>query len=172
MNITNTIKILVIILFSLSDYALGCDCKDLRPLEKVRQMSINESDIIFLGELIEIDTANYTYSFRIIEKFKGEHNDSIINGKLFGSCSVFPSDRGKWIVYAKVKEDMINISECLASRSEKNPICLNCYQIPSPLSRYSNKKEKKKFILERDSLRNKAIEDWNNEIEFLRRQKQ
>ncbi len=172
MNMQNTFNLLIALFFSISNYAFGCDCKDLTPLDSVRQISINESDLIFLGELLEIDTIELTYSFRIIEKFKGVQKDSIVKGKCFSSCSVFPRDKGKWIVYAKIKEDMINISECLASRSEENPICFNCYKIPSPLSRYSNKKDKKRLEDERELLRIKAIEDWNNEIEFLRREKQ
>ncbi len=85
----------------------------MQSLEKVRQISINESDIIFLGELIDFDTVDCSYSFSIIEKFKGAHKDSIIKGKVFSSCSLFPVDKSKWIVYAKLKGNIIDMSECL-----------------------------------------------------------
>jgi len=141
MTFINTI--LVIFLCSLSDYAFSCDCKVLQSLEKVRQISINESDIIFLGELIEFDTVNFSYSFKIIEMYKGVHKDSIIMGKVFSSCSLFPVDKSKWIVYAKAKGNLIDISECLASRSEENPICLNCYKMPAPNKTFFEKKIKR-----------------------------
>jgi len=169
MTFINTI--LVIFLCSLSDYAFSCDCKVLQSLEKVRQISINESDIIFLGELIDFDTVDCSYSFSIIEKFKGAHKDSIIKGKVFSSCSLFPVDKSKWIVYAKLKGNIIDMSECLASRSEENPICLNCYKMPAPIKRFS-KRKLKEFEKEKDVLKNKARVDWNNEIEILRKEKQ
>ncbi len=132
-------KLLIISIF-LTIQTYGCHCKDLGPIDSLRLISYNLSDCVFLGELIEFDTINNTYSFRIIETFKGEHKESIIKGKYFDSCSKFPRDKGRWIVYADYREGLIDISQCLASRSELNPICINCYELPPPY--YSEEKKK------------------------------
>jgi hypothetical protein len=161
-------NILLILSISFSIQVVACDCKNLGPLDSLRQISFNESDFVFLGELIELDTIDHTYTFRIIESFKGENKDSIIKGKYFDSCSKFPRDKSRWIVYADLRENLIDINQCLASRSELNPICIFCYEIPPPVS---NEIEKKEFEKEMTSLKNKALEDWTKEIEILRKMK-
>ena len=161
-------NILITISIFISSQTFGCDCKNLGPLDSLRQISYNESDFVFLGELIEVDTIYFTFTFRIIEKFKGEVRNSIIKGKCFDSCSIFPRDKCLWIIYADTKEGLIDINQCLASRSEMNPICINCYDIPDP---YSNEKEKKEYEKEIELLKRKAIYDWKNEIEILRQRK-
>jgi hypothetical protein len=127
------------------------------------QISFSESDLVFLGELIDFDTIDYSYTYRIIEEFKGEFRSSIIKGKYFDSCSKFPREKGKWIVYADFKNGFIDISQCLASRSEINPICINCYEIPQPVSSEDN--------IKISLLKAKALNDWKNEIEILRKLK-
>ena len=165
-------NILLIIAISLTNNSFGCDCKDLGPLDSLRQISYVESELVFLGELVEYDTTNFTYSFRIIEQFKGEQRESIIKGKYFDSCSEFPHDNGMWIVYADLREGLIDINQCLASRSKANPICINCYELPRPLSTASTEKDKENFENEINRLKTKAQEDWENEIQLLRQMKE
>jgi hypothetical protein len=137
-------------------------------MDSLRKISFNNSNFVFIGELIEFDTIEYTFTFRIIEVFKGDSISAIIKGKVFDSCSLFPREKSNWIVYADLKEGLIDISQCLASRSEISPICINCYKIPNP---YRNIEEMKKGEGELSLLKNKALGDWKNEIEFLRANK-
>ena len=170
MKIIKNILILIIVLTSNQAYC--CDCKDLGSLDSLRIISYNNSELVFLGELIDFDTTDYSYTFRIIELFKGESKTIIKKGKYFDSCSQFPKDKGKWIIYANYREnDLIDISQCLASRSELNPICIGCYRLPPPLKPNSTGMEKKESNEKFNSLREKAKLDWNNEIELLRKEK-
>lgn len=115
--------------------AIACDCKNLCPLENLRNVSYENADLVFLGELIQSDFHQNTYTFRIIEGFKGEFESTTISGGYFNSCSVFPEDRGQWIVYAQMQDDgMINLSQCSASRSKANPSRVMCYKTPTPPS--------------------------------------
>lgn len=172
-------NIILIISITSTIQTFGCMCKDLGPLDLLRVISYNKSDFIFLGELIEFDTRYDTYTFRVIETFKGEHKDSFIKGKYFDSCSLFPRDKGKWIVYAEFREGLIDISQCFASRSELNPTCINCWYTPPPplpppyLVDYELYREEsqKKFEKDVKLLQAKAHEDWEREIELLRQKR-
>jgi hypothetical protein len=146
----------LLILFFLSIESYCCKCKDL-------------GTKVFLGELIDIDTTDFTYTLKIIEQFKGDFKSTIINGKYFDSCSKFPREKGKWIIYANIENDeFININQCLGSRSELNPMCIGCYEIPPPLHPNSTEKDKMEFEKRMKILKDKAKEDWNFEIEWLR----
>ena len=117
------ITLIILILFSIDSYC--CKCKDLGTIDSLRQIGYELSDKVFLGELIDIDTTDFSFTFQIIEQFKGDFKSTIITGKYFDSCSKFPRDKGKWIIYADNENDeFININQCLASRSELNPMYL------------------------------------------------
>jgi len=89
--------------------------------------------LVFYGELIEYDTSDYTYKFQIIELFKGESKTKLIKGKSFNICSLFPTEKCKWLVYANyIENEIINISSCLISRSEIYPEYVQCYPPPPP----------------------------------------
>lgn len=169
MRLLQTLATTTIILFFTSTDLYSCDCKNIGPIDSLRKIGYEISDIVFLGELVKIDTITFTYTFKIIEQFKGEYTSSIIKGKLFDSCSKFPRDKGKWIIYANIeKEEFINIDQCLGSRSEINPRCVNCYMIPHPLPPNASEKDKNKFENAIKALKDRAKEDWNNEIDWLR----
>lgn len=163
-------KVLILIIIFISGQAYCCDCKDLGLLDSLRLFSFNNSELVFLGELIESDTSDYSYTFQIIEVFKGETKTKLIKGKYFDSCSQFPLDKSKWIIYADYREaEYINISQCLASRSEINPICVGCYTLPPPLSPYATQFEIAESNNKIKDLLDRAKNDWNIEIELLRK---
>ncbi len=91
-------------------------------------------DLVFLGELIE--SGEEEYSFLVLEIFKGKPEKKTLKGKYFDSCCMLPRDPGRWIVYADLEENgFLNITFCLPSRSEINPVCIGCYTppyLPSP----------------------------------------
>lgn len=49
-------KILILTIIFISGQAYCCDCKDLGQLDSLRLFSFNNSELVFLGELIEFDT--------------------------------------------------------------------------------------------------------------------
>jgi len=152
----------------ISDQVTSCDCKENRSLDSLRRISFNHADLVFLGELIDYDTTNYTYTFQIIEIFKGSTKSLTIKGKYFDSCSKFPRDKCKWIVYANVLENgFIDINGCLASRSALNPNHIICYFPPPPLSPQSSEEERNKSLQIASEIKDGAYKDFINEIEML-----
>jgi hypothetical protein len=162
----------IIIILLISFFSIGevysCHCKDLRPLDSLRHVSFNNSDIVFLGELQHYDSTDNTFSFKITETFKGNPITTILKGKYFDSCSLIPKDKGLWIVYAEVRESgLINISQCLASRSEEKPTDISCYLPPAPPhpDKKTNNQDEEQYLKE---LKKKALKDWQDEIVILR----
>lgn len=148
----------------------SCDCK---PPEKetLIEDGLRKSEIVFYGEVIKIDTVLQTYTFRVIELFKGKTKSQYINGKNFSSCSLFPQTKQLWIVYAEYQNDrMIDISLCSPSRGfmpyESN------YPPPLPKSIYSNTGDKQiqslfEQVYELQYEKNN-LTDWIYQLEKLR----
>lgn len=167
MNLIKIVALLITISITTDSYS--CDCKDFGTLDSARMYSYTHSDIVFLGELVDFDTTDYSFTFKILEQFKGISKATLIKGKWHNTCSMFPTDRSKWIIYANIQDGgMIDISQCLASRSELNPFCIGCYKLPPPLSPHATDLEKKNCDANFMLLKEKAISDWYAEIEWLR----
>lgn len=104
--------------------SFGCKCgiaqRDTCVLKRMKK-----HDIVFLGELIESDSIRHSFSFKVLELFKGSNKNRVIKGGLFNSCSYFPTkpnDKGLWIIYAQFRKDsLIDINECGPSMSLFNP---------------------------------------------------
>jgi len=59
---------------------------------------INDTDIIFTGNLITF--TDDCYEFKVIKVYKGEaKKNDIIDGYYKTSCSGYPNIKGKWIFY-------------------------------------------------------------------------
>jgi len=167
------IKKAIILLFLLHQgQTFACNCKSFGSLESLRKISYEYSDIIFLGEMVNYDTSNLTYSFVIKDLFKGQFLSDTIEGNAFTSCSSFPNVSGSWIVYAKLddRSNHIDISQCLASRSYQNPFCLGCYTPPIPLAldEVIDEAYLKRLKAERKLLIEKARQDWMDELKLLK----
>jgi hypothetical protein len=162
--------LLVLPLLFISLTAMSCDCKNPGPLDSLREISYRQSDIVFLGELLDFDTLDYTYTFKVLEVFKRDTGIKIIHGKYFSSCSRFPRDKDRWIIYANFREgNLIDIDQCLASRSELKPYGINCYD-PSPPPA-NDEKEKEAAMKKSDEFKAGALKDWYAELEWLRESK-
>lgn len=167
-------KVLVILLIiTLNTFGIesqACKCKTVKSYNELINISYNSSNLVFLGELIELDTFKNEYTFLVLELFKGDKQSDTIIYKPQTSCSIYISEKGKWIIYGDIISDNhIDISSCGASRSENKPTCINCpitqKMVPDPrLSKLEMEQHKSKV----DSLNIKALERWHNEIKILR----
>lgn len=163
---------LLILLILLNNQASGCDCRDYLTVNTLRSVSYNHSELIFYGELIEFNTIDYSYTFEIIELFKGERRTKIVYGKYYNTCSLFPTEKCKWIVYANYMEkDTINISGCLFSRSELHPYYFLCYPVPPPPPPIEETDTNYSFDYDKhnEEISRKATKDFIEEILILRR---
>lgn len=147
-----------------------CDCP---PHKKETMVSkgLEYAQIVFYGELIKIDTISESYSFRIIELFKGNYNHSIINGKtLNNNCQIFPFKKDLWIVYANFnKDNTIYLSYCLPSQTIEIP---PGFLPPIPLMTTSEKVTTKIDSLTNEvdnlKIRNETMSNWFCQLEQLR----
>lgn len=171
----STLCALILILL-LSGDAYACNCKSPKSMTAHRDTSFKYAAFVFLGELVDIDLENSTYTFRLIEGYKGNVSDSLIFGKALTTCSILPREKCRWIVYADVYQTgFIDISGCSATRSENNPICIGCYGLPDPVIVYEDSasetistEDNERFQSEYNELLKRAKSDWHEELEFLR----
>ncbi len=167
-------RYIILLIFSFLFFthsSFSCQCKSYSGgIDSLRKISFTYSDVVFLGELIEFDTLTHSYTFEILELFKGNITKRYIKGRLFTSCSLFPDKLGIWIIYADLIEpDVIDINQCLASRSKKNPELIYCYIPPPPPGPNPSKEMQlkgEKYIRE---MKNQATRDWAEEIDLLRK---
>lgn len=107
--------ILVLVFICFYNHSFSCDCKLINKETMVTE-GLKNSDLVFFGEVIKFNSTKGTYTFKIIELFKGKINSKIINGKEYTSCSISPNTKGVWIVFANFKgPNIINISGCSPS---------------------------------------------------------
>ena len=111
--------LLVLFLFNFNN-SFACKCAEYNK-EKMVEYGLHKYDIVFYGELIKRDTINETYSFKIIELFKGFFTSMTIEGVSEGSdCGLFPDKKGLWIVYGNFNNEYkISLSMCSPTQSQE-----------------------------------------------------
>jgi len=163
-------NLFLLIILSWFNQSFSCDCP---PHERETMVSkgLKSAEIVFYGELVKIDTVSKTYSFRIIELFKGDYKSPIINGKsLNNNCEIFPFKKDLWIVYAAFnKDNTISISYCLPSQTIEIP---PGFLPPIPLFTTSEKVTTKLDSLSNEidnlKIRNETMSNWFYQLEQLR----
>lgn len=127
--------------------------------------------IVFYGEVIKVDSMKIIYTFKIVELFKGKYNSQFITQKYAGNCSVSPSLKQLWIVYADFNNDKtIEISGCSPSTGFET---YGSESMPSPPDiKISQKTDKKievlSFYVWDLKFENRNLQDWIYQIEKLR----
>lgn len=118
MKLQNLFFFLLVFLFNFNDL-LACKCIEYDK-NKMIEYGLKKYDIVFYGELIKRDTINETYSFKIIELFKGNILSKTIEGASEGSdCELFPDKKGLWIVYGNLNsKNQIFLSMCSPTQSQ------------------------------------------------------
>ncbi|MFD1602248.1 hypothetical protein ACFSJW_18415 [Flavobacterium artemisiae] len=159
----------LLLLLCLSNYSFSCECK---PIDRENMVEIGlKYEIVFYGETIKVDSIKRIYTFRIIELFKGKYNSQFITQKYYGNCSIVPSVKQLWIVYANFNDDKtIEISGCSPSTGFK-PYGLDSMPSP-PKIKISQKADEKIEILSFYAwdlkFENRNLQDWIYQIEKLR----
>ena len=170
-NMTN-LRFLIFIFglgFFLQPDLFACKCEQMKR-ESYVSVGLKTSDIIFLGELID-SASSYSYSFKILELFKGNYKNKIIKGLATNSCSLRPTDKGLWLIYANFQNDsLIDIGVCGPSVSLMHPTGL--YYPPLV---YFGEKDEKTILEQEIEILNKKIEglsSWYYDLYKLREYKQ
>jgi hypothetical protein len=129
------------------------------------------ANIVFLGELMDSDSSSYNYSFKVLEIFKGNYKNNIIKGASTNSCSLRPTYKGLWLIYANFQKDsLIDIGMCGPSVSLKSPSGLHY----PPLVYFGEKNEKTILEQEIEILDKKidGLSSWYYDLYKLRAYKQ
>lgn len=159
-----TLFVLTVIIHSIS---LSCDCKVV-----VRDSAVSEGlknyDLVFTGDLITSDYNKNLYSFEILELFKGNFNKETVFGIARSNCSIFPREKGIWIVYANIINDStIEISSCSHSVSLKRAEGL----LPPPVENSDDNmfETNTKYKLHTLAKRTKGIAKWFTDYQKLKK---
>lgn len=148
--------------------ALGCDCKQQDDLEKVQKQNHIDSELIFMGRLIELNDDG-TFKFEILETFKGTER-KYIELEQTHSCSVLPSKEEEyWLVYMDEpnNNEPAIISLCGLSRSFRYPYLMIVNDLPPPPPPSEAFLQLESEIL-MSEYRTKSLEILKAEIEQLR----
>lgn len=161
--------IFILTFFFICKNSFSCECK---PIDRENSVEIGlKYEIVFYGEVIKADSIKRIYTFKIIELFKGKHNSQFITQKYSGNCSITPSLKQLWIVYANFNDDKtIELSSCSPSTGFK-PYGNN--SIPSPpeikISQKIEDQIKTLYFYAWDlKFENRNLQDWIYQIEKLR----
>jgi len=164
----------LIILFPLLviHFSFACTCPPTRLSDKQKE-EIENSEYIFIGNVIDIDKSNHTYKVQIIESLKNCAIEGVIyDAKNWISCDPYINTKGKWLIYAKMENGYLKTNLCGISRSLENPQEIISSIPPPPLNENESKKvhERKRELWKKED-KKKSKQDLENEIESLRKKK-
>ncbi|WP_396591161.1 hypothetical protein [Allomuricauda sp. R78024] len=166
-------KILICALVLTSTKICACSCKVPESLKEIQDSEFENSECIFIGEVLEVDAFNNSFKFKVIESFKDEKSGEIYNGKYDALCGPIINETGKWLIYGNFNdENQIVINHCGLTRSfnkpENNISTLNPPPMPpQPDEKVTESKDEKEIT----KWRLRAKSDLNNEIIALRKRK-
>lgn len=166
-------KYIIVALLICWNFSFGCSCVE-QKRETMVQNGLASSDIVFYGQVIQLDSIKGSYTFKIFELFKGKHLSKTINGQLSGgNCSVLPQLNDIWIVYSNTDEKgNIDISMCSPSQTMYNGV--GYYPTPPPpsITEITNK-EIRELMHQVHELeyQNKTLSNWFYQLDTLKRYK-
>jgi hypothetical protein len=133
-------------------------------LDSIQLSNFRNADLVFFGEVTELDTLKLTCKMKEYEVFKGKPSE-IVNFKITNGYTFIPEPAGLWIIYAnKVDEGLYTVSDKSISRSNLNPDRI-FYYLPEPPRR---KKDKYDYSVKAINRKLNALTEWNNELYKLR----
>lgn len=171
MKTTKIILLTLGILISTKAFACTCAIKILSDWQK---SEIENSECIFIGEVVEINESDLTFKIKVIESLDGgEGSGNIYIGKNWKYCSPYVSEKGKWIIYGHMEDGFLRLNMCGISRSFDYPIVNPIPPSPELYEKKMTEKDRKKAL---DKLRAEnmeiALSDLELEIVALRKKRE
>lgn len=169
---THISKILIYALVLTSTKVFACSCKVPENLKAIQDLEFENSESIFIAEVLEVDTSKNSFTFKIIESFKGEEKEEIYNGKYDEMCGPIVNETGKWLIYGNPNnKNQIVINYCGLTRSFKKPennvSATKPPMPPKPNEKVTKSEEEKEMT----DWRLRAKSDLTNEVKQLRKRK-
>ncbi|WP_034923210.1 hypothetical protein [Gillisia sp. CAL575] len=117
-----TIFIIAILTISVSTKSFACNCSIPKSLQEIQDYEYEQSDCIFVGEVFDVNSENFSFKIRVIESLKGAEIETVFIGTYDEHCGPIVTENGLWLVYADLNsENVLDINECGLTRSLKNP---------------------------------------------------
>ncbi|WP_299248486.1 hypothetical protein [uncultured Lacinutrix sp.] len=159
-------KYLVIIIILISLKSFACDCV-IKRLSDWQKSELENSECIFIGEVIEVNDSDLTFKIKVTESLDG--GDSIGNvyvAKNWKYCSPYVERKGKWIVYGNMEDGFLRLNMCGISRSFEYPIV---NRIPPSPELYENNitEDERKKIYEKFHAKNMEVAFSELELEII-----
>ena len=101
----------------------ACSCPVYKNLEIFQFGEFEQSECVFIGEVLEFNPEEKSYRIKVVDSFKGTENGLIYEGTYDQQCGPIINGVGKWIFYGHTDSNgVLNVNECGLSRSFENPV--------------------------------------------------
>lgn len=159
----------IVLIFFLSTILISVACASEECLNDIenREKEFEESDLVFLGRIVDAIPKNQTYRLEIIDIYKGIHFSKHISAKFFDTRlnTARSVDTNEfWIFYAKrTGINNIRIDVCGASRSLKN-YNSEVMKLQPPQWKYETTADSLEYLLAVQKAKNESLKNWTTEI--------
>ncbi|WP_438423875.1 hypothetical protein [Aquimarina macrocephali] len=161
---------LILILTLVSTKAIACNCAIPKSLKAIQDHEFENSECIFIGEIIKIDSENNSFEIKVIESFNGDEIGKTYSGIYDKYCGPIIDEKGKWLIYGNLNsENLIKINTCGLTRSLKNPENNISATIPPEPLAPNETGSKAKFAKQRVEWKIRAKSNLEKEIIDLRK---
>jgi len=160
-------KVLIFLIALSATKIFACDCKNLGNLKVLQEIEFDNSECVFIGEVLEIDSDNNTFKVKVIESFKGNELGKTYNGIYDKFCGPIIDEKGKWLIYGNFNsKNQVEINYCGLTRSLSHPENnVSGSKPPEPLQPYktesksqSEKKRIEWILRAKSNLENEIID--------------
>ena len=152
--------------------SFACTCA-IKKLSEWQKYELENSECIFIGEVIEVNESDLTYKIKVTESLDGgDKVGTLYTGKNWKYCSPYISEIGKWIIYGHMEDGFLRLNMCGISRSFENPIVNPIPPSPELYEKNMTEKERKK-VFDKMRAENKkiALSDLDLELKSLRKRR-
>ena len=101
----------------------ACSCPVYKNLQIFQFAEFDQSECVFIGEVLEFNLEEKSYRIKVLDSFKGTENGLIYEGIYDEQCGPIINELGKWIFYGRTDSNgILKINECGLTRSFDNPV--------------------------------------------------
>ena len=113
---------MTILTFLMGFGLFACSCPVYKNLEIFQFGEFEQSECVFIGEVLEFNPEKMSFRIKVIDSFKGTENGLIYEGTYDQQCGPIINGLGKWIFYGHTDSNgVLNVNECGLTRSFENP---------------------------------------------------
>jgi len=114
---------LTILTFLVGFGLFACSCPVYKNLEIFQFAEFEQSECIFIGEVLEFNPDEKSFRIKVVDSLKGTENGLIYEGTYDQQCGPTINGLGKWIFYGHTDSNgVLKINECGLTRSLANPV--------------------------------------------------